>query len=198
MYSGPGGAGPTSMKRIEALRVVADVAERYDAVVTVHLGFPARELYHVNDRRLNFYMLGAMGQSCSVGLGLALCTDREVLAIEGDGGIMMNMGILPTIAQERPRNYTLVLIDNSTYATTGDQPTPSDRIDWEKVAEAHGLTYFEASEPESAEVALEDALATEGPRMVRLEVDPGNADVPLIDLNPEEIKVRFVQALREG
>jgi len=185
------------VRRIDALKVVGQVADDHGAIVVVHLGFPARELYHAHDRPLNFYMLGAMGQSCSVGLGLALTTEREVLAVEGDGGLMMNMGILPTIAQESPENYTLVLVDNSTYATTGDQPTPSRLIDWERVARAHGMRYYEADDPEGARDALERALSARGPRMVRLEVEPGNADVPLIDLTPEEIKVRFVRALRE-
>ncbi len=187
------------MRRIEALKIVAETADERDAVVVVHLGFPARELYHAYDRPLNFYMLGAMGQSCSVGLGLALSLpeDVQVFAVEGDGGLMMNMGILPTVSQERPSNYALVLVDNSAYDTTGGQPTPSERIDWEAVAEGHGMKYLRSEEEDGLRDALRRAYDEDGPHMIHVVVERGNADVPLIDMSPHEILSRFVRALKE-
>jgi len=187
------------VRRVDALKIIGEEADSEDAVVVVHLGFPARELYHVYDRPLNFYMLGSMGQSCSVGLGLALSlpNDVEVLAVEGDGGLMMNMGILPTIAQESPPNYSLVLVDNSAYDTTGGQPTPSERINWRSVAEAHGMTYLRAKDERSLRDALRSAMRDEGPHMVHAIVERGNADVPLIDMTPHEIISRFTRALEK-
>jgi sulfopyruvate decarboxylase subunit beta len=48
-------------------------------VVVCNLGFPSKELYFVLDQPSNFYMLGSMGLATSIGLGVALNTDKEVL-----------------------------------------------------------------------------------------------------------------------
>jgi sulfopyruvate decarboxylase subunit beta len=68
-------------------------------------------------------MLGSMGLASSIGLGLALSTDRKVVVIDGDGALLMNLGSLATIGATGPRNYVLIVIDNQSYGSTGFQPT---------------------------------------------------------------------------
>ena len=62
------------MTRIEAIRLIAEAAA--DDIVVCNIGLPARELYHVRDKALNFYMLGSMGLASSIGLGMSLNCDR--------------------------------------------------------------------------------------------------------------------------
>jgi pyruvate/2-oxoacid:ferredoxin oxidoreductase beta subunit len=48
---------------------------------------------------------------------------RGVIALEGDGSILMMLGSLATIANVRPRNLTIIIWDNGIYQITGKQPT---------------------------------------------------------------------------
>ena len=68
-------------------------------------------------------MLGTMGLASSIGLGLALSQPKPVIVIDGDGSILTNLGTLPTIANNVADNYILLIIDNGSYGSTGDQPT---------------------------------------------------------------------------
>lgn len=176
------------MRRIDALERMARGAG--DALVVCNLGYPSRELYAVGDRPENFYMLGSMGLASSIGLGLALADEeRRVIAIDGDGSIMMNLGSLSTIACRAPRNLLLVILDNGVYGSTGSQPTPiCARTDLARMASAAGVEDVRAvGDLPGLEAALRDM--EHGVLVVK--VEPGNAEVPLIDLTPREIRDRF-------
>ncbi len=62
-------------------------------------------------------MLGTMGLSSSIGLGLALSQDKTVISIDGDGSVLTNLGTLPTIANNVANNYILLIIDNGSYGS---------------------------------------------------------------------------------
>ena len=62
-----------------------------------------------------------MGLCSSIGLGLSLSIDEPVISIDGDGSILMNMNTLATIGNRSPNNFTLLIIDNGSYGSTGDQ-----------------------------------------------------------------------------
>lgn len=82
------------------------------------------DMFAVGHRPQNFYMLGSMGATCPIALGVALAQpQRGVLALEGDGSILMALGCLATIANIKPRNLTIIIWDNGLYQITGKQPT---------------------------------------------------------------------------
>ena len=82
------------------------------------------DMFAVGHRPQNFYMLGSMGLTCPIALGVALAQpQRGVLALEGDGSILMALGCLATIANVKPRNLTIIIWDNGLYQITGKQPT---------------------------------------------------------------------------
>jgi len=57
-----------------------------------------------------------------MGLGLALAQpDRSVIVLTGDGEQLMGLGALATIGAQRPRNLTVVVLDNGRYGETGMQ-----------------------------------------------------------------------------
>src|SRR5262245_46037657 len=80
------------------------------------------DLYAAGHRPQNFYMLGSMGLACPIALGVALAQpERGVIALEGDGSILMALGCLTTIGMVKPRNLTIVIMDNGIYQITGKQ-----------------------------------------------------------------------------
>ena len=110
------------MARYEAIQDIMNQID--DEIVVCNIGFPSRELYEIDDRDKNFYMIGSMGLASSIGLGLALSKpDEDIVVIDGDGSLLMNMGSLVTIFATNPSNLTWIVIDNGAYGSTGNQDT---------------------------------------------------------------------------
>ncbi|VVB72483.1 Sulfopyruvate decarboxylase subunit beta [uncultured archaeon] len=183
------------MKRFEAIALAAEVAEERHALLISNIGFPSRELYAQKDRPQNFYMLGSMGLASSIGLGLALAKPRQnVMVLDGDGSVLMNLGTLATLAAYNPENYLLVILDNCCYGSTGSEPTcTSLGTDLAGMARAAGVRIVSVV---SDAVGLHNALLGRG--LVLAKVEPGNADVPIIDLTPHEIIERFMKCALEA
>jgi len=98
------------MIRSEILKEIAPILNPH--LVVCNIGLPSQELHMIDDNERNFYMLGTMGLSSSIGFGLALAQDKPVISIDGDGSVLTNLGTLPTIANNATGNYTLLIIDN--------------------------------------------------------------------------------------
>ena len=64
-----------TMARYEAIKDIMKDIE--DELIICNIGFPSRELYEIDDRDKNFYMIGSMGLASSIGFGLALARDPE-------------------------------------------------------------------------------------------------------------------------
>ena len=62
----------------------------------------------------------AMGGHAGFGLGIALAQPkRKVALFDSEGDILMSLGILVTIAEQKPANLYHFILDNGVYATTG-------------------------------------------------------------------------------
>lgn len=178
------------MERIKALEQITKQLE--DELVICNIGFPSRELYHVKDSSKHFYMLGSMGMASSIGLGLALAQKRKVIVFDGDGSLLMNLGSLVTIYNQSPENLVLVALDNECYGSTGNQCTYSSSTDLKMVAEGVGFKNTVLYQESLEEIDFTPVLGMEGPIFVHVKVKAGNASVPVIPMEPEEIKERFM------
>lgn len=148
------------LKRIDAVRIIAG-ALAGDELVIATTGKPSRELFSVADRRGNFYMQGSMGHAASIGLGTALARpDKKAVVIDGDGALLMHMGVLSSVGHYKPANFYHIVLDNESYETTGDQDTTSSTTDFAAAGRACG---YRASEDARDEAGLKAALA----RMLR-------------------------------
>lgn len=177
------------MRRIDALRTVA--RERGDDLIVCNIGDPSRELFSVRDVPNQFYMLGSMGMASSIGLGVALArSDRRVVAIDGDGAVLMNLGSLATIADQAPDNYLLVIIDNGAYGSTGCQSSCTARsADLAAMAQGAGIKDVRVA---SDERELTDALREMSSGTLLVKAAAQAADAPVINLLPREIADRFM------
>jgi sulfopyruvate decarboxylase subunit beta len=136
-----------------------------------------------------------MGLASSIGLGIALALNgRMVIALDGDGSVLMNLGSLCTIAARAPENYLLVIIDNGVYGSTGGQPSPtSGRTNLVALAKAAGNRNVRSV---STLEELASAIKKMRSGILVARVEPGGADSPLIDLPAKDIMRRFVRAAR--
>ena len=183
------------MTRNDAISTVA--AELDEEITVTNLGVPCKELYAARDRDLNFYMFGSMGLVSSIGLGLALRTDRQVVVFDGDGSLLMNPNALLEIGKEAPKNLVIVALDNGAYGSTGSQETCALRyIDMEILANACGIqnTYKVNTEEELVYV-YKDSLNARQTSFIHVILKPGNTNAPNIPMSPEEATNRFIEAL---
>ena len=132
----------TEIRSVQRRDVVgALLRQRGDALVVASLGNPCYDVMAQGDRPDNFYVWGAMGGTVPLALGLALAQPgRRILALVGDGEMMMGLGSLATVAVQRPRNLSIVVVDNEHYAETGMQRAHTGRgVDLVAVARAVGF-----------------------------------------------------------
>lgn len=178
------------MARYEAIKEIMECID--EELVICNIGFPSRELYEINDRPKNFYMIGSMGLASSIGLGLALAKPYEdVVVIDGDGSLLMNMGSLVTVFANNPSNLTWIVIDNGAYGSTGNQDTYAQVVDLVDIARGVGFknSYY------SNDVNLKEFIKSDDASFIVYRTEAGNSDAPIIDLDPITIKERFMKSI---
>lgn len=183
------------MIRSEILKEIAP--QLRDQLVVCNIGIPSQELHAIDDQPTNFYMLGTMGLASSIGLGLALAQPKTVISIDGDGSVLTNLGTLPTIGNNMPPNFILMIIDNGSYGSTGDQPTYTGRkTDLAGMARAAGCDNVVEVQDVDTGDALQQALSAQVGTVMIVKCDSGNAKMPVITMDPVVIKDRFMKAVR--
>jgi thiamine pyrophosphate-dependent acetolactate synthase large subunit-like protein len=155
------------------------------------------DLWAAGHRPQNFYMLGSMGLAFPIALGVALAQpDRRVIALEGDGSLLMQLGALSTVASLRPKNLTMIVMDNGIYQITGSQPTPAAAVaDIVAIAVGSGLAKSAwAADEEDFERLVENSLAASEPSLIAVRIDdkPG---VGTTRRDPVQIRERFMHGL---
>lgn len=183
------------MIRSEVLKSIAPIIS--DQLVVCNIGLPSQELHMIDDQPSNFYMLGTMGLASSIGLGLALAQNKKVISIDGDGSVLTNFGTLPTIANNVADNFILLIIDNGSYGSTGDQPTYcGKKTSLTSVALACGCEQvIECRAEETAEV-LKKAIASDRMTIIVCKCESGNIKVPVITMDPVVIRDRFMRTVQ--
>jgi len=184
------------MIRSEVLKQLIPVIS--DQLVVCNIGLPSQELHLLDDQPSNFYMLGTMGLASSIGLGLALAQQQKVIAIDGDGSVLTNFGTLPTIANNVADNFILLIIDNGSYGSTGDQPTYAGRkTSLAAVASACGCERVIECDAEDAVTTMQDALDSNQMTIIVCKCESGNIKVPVIEMDPVVIRQRFMDEIEK-
>ena len=155
------------------------------------------DLWAAGHRPQNFYMLGSMGLAFPIALGVALAQpNRRVFALEGDGSLLMQLGCLSTIATLKPKNLTMIVMDNGIYQITGAQPTPAAAAtDLIAVAIGCGLTNSTwAADEEDFERLIDQSLTASEPMLIGVRIDdkPGTGATRR---DPVQIRERFMLGL---
>ena len=171
---------------------------RHEEAVIAGIGNANFDLIAAGHRPQNFYMLGSMGLACPIALGVALAQPkRGVIALEGDGSILMMLGSLATIANVRPANLTIIIWDNGMYQITGKQATATGGLtDIVALARGAGFSRSEwVSDEAHFDALIERRFEEGGPLLLAAKIDdhPGKGwqarDPPLI-------RRRFMEGLR--
>ena len=184
------------MNRFELTKRLVGKLKRDEAVIG-GIGNTNFDLWAAGQRPQNFYMLGSMGLTIPIALGVAIAQpNRHVLALEGDGSLLMQLGCLSTVALRAPKNLTIVVWDNGIYQITGSQPTASAAsADLVAIARGAGISQSAWAADESEfDQLVASALKGGGPTLIAARIDAKPA-VGATDRDPVQIRERFMRGL---
>ncbi|HEX6440193.1 MAG TPA: thiamine pyrophosphate-dependent enzyme [Candidatus Binatia bacterium] len=155
-----------------------------DVIVLTSIGNNSGFWGQLKDREANLFHI-TMGMCSPTALGLSLALpNRKIVAIDSDGNMILNLGVLGTIANEAPKNLTIVLMDNQNYLGShkhapGMPTATAGKMNLEAVAKACGIdsacTVQDVNEFRSG---FQAALSSIGPHFIRARVEPLDRDRP--------------------
>lgn len=184
---------------LDRRQVVAELLkDRGELLVVTGLGSPSYDVMAAGDHDRNYYLWAAMGSAVMVGLGLAAAQpEKPVLVITGDGEQLMGLGALATSALRRPRNLSIVVLDNGHFGETGMQPSHAGQgIELAAVAAACGFPVAETIREASGIAALRARIhAREALSFATLKIRAENAPRALPPRDGVQVKNRFRAAL---
>jgi len=191
------------MNRPTAIKLVLD--QLTDELVIIANGYPSRDAFNAKDRPQNFYMIGSMGLASPIALGVAITQPkRKVIVFDGDGNLLMSLGMLAQIASAKPANLVHIVFDNETYGSTGSQTTVSSEVNLAKMAEAAGYAVSEFIDARSENFPIQNlkskiqnTLSANGPTFLLIKVSSAEAEAgKRVSWTPEQITERFSTAAR--
>ena len=145
---------------------------------TAGMRWPEISTYEQRDVTLTH----VMGHPTSGAFGLALgLPDQKVVLFDSEGSLLMNLGVLASIAGKKPRNLYHFLLDNECYATTGGQPVPNSKeIDYAGIAKSAGYpSAHHFDDLEDFASSVEDILDEEGPVFISIKIVPVVENLPI-------------------
>ncbi len=184
--------------RYQAIERILSHVRQSDLVVGT-TGMISREVFTLDDRPGNFYMIGSMGLASAMGLGVAIqAPSKRVFVLEGDGSALMSLGTLPLIASEAPPNLVHIILDNEAYESTGGQPSISSRFDLAQTAGAAGYSWTRrVQDIEELESALTEAKHNGQLSLILVKCGIAPVEgIPRVSHTPEEIRDRFKAAVQ--
>ena len=183
------------MNRFELTKLLVGRLKHDEAVIG-GIGNANFDLWASGQRPQNFYMLGSMGLTIPIALGVAIAQPkRHVIALEGDGSLLMQLGCLATVAMRAPKNLTMVVWDNGIYQITGSQLTAcASTADLIAIARGSGLSKSAwAADEDDFDRLFAEALKG-GPSLIAARIDHKPA-VGATDRDPVQIRERFMRGI---
>lgn len=170
----------TGSNKIQRRAFVADLlGRRGNTLVIPGLGSPTWDTFAAGDSPEYLYSWGGMGLAVPTALGVALAQpSRRVLALTGDGEMMMGIGSLAVVADQNPANLAVLVLDNESFGETGRQTgLTANKVDITAVARGFGIerTMIVTEQGQATELA-EFLFQGEGPALavakIALSEDP--------------------------
>ncbi|MAJ22840.1 MAG: phosphonopyruvate decarboxylase [Candidatus Pelagibacter sp. TMED64] len=160
-------------------------------------GYTSRELYQLRNtynisKGSDFYMVGGMGHSAMVSVGVALSTRNEIICLDGDGSILMHLGSLSLIRGSNNKNFKHILLNNSSHESVGGQKTPANKINFKLLTSSLGYkNYFFASNKKNYNTNINKFLKSKGPSFFEIRIEEGSIKNLLRPNNLKKIKNKF-------
>lgn len=188
---------PETKKGLSQARVISMLSEITDgqAIVASDVGRHQMWLarfyrFQHSNSHLSSGGLGTMGYGTPAAMGAKLAApDREVWAICGDGGFMMNVQELGTLS-EYDIDVNIIIMEDSALGMVRQwqnllfkgnlSHSEFKNPDFVKLAESFGIKAWKVSTYEELEQAIKAARAHKGPTLIAAQVDPDEHVYPMV------------------
>lgn len=143
-------------------------------------GFISRELDNILSQKKYskikpFYMVGGMGHSASLTLGVSLKSKKQNLCLDGDGSLLMHLGSLGIVKKYGKKNFKYILLRNNTHESVGGQPTNSTHINYEILSKSFGFrTYFLITNEFQIKDVVKKLINSPGPSFLEVRIKNGS------------------------
>ena len=186
------------MKRYDCLKAIAP--QFGEELVVTNLGAVRHEWQALRPHPGNYHLQN-LGLTSSMALGLALALPhRKVVAFDGDGSLLLNLGSLATIANQHPKNLIHVVFDNECYESSRGAPTATaGQADLAAIARGAGFANVATAKTVAEfEQRFLRALKTNDLCFILAKVEAGAADVPAAAFDSAENKYLFVRYIEKS
>jgi sulfopyruvate decarboxylase subunit beta len=148
------------VNRLECMKQLASWLDG-EVIAVTNLTTNAAQWTAVWDKGPRFYGVH-MGLCLPFACGLSLAfPGRQVVALDGDGSLLIDTSALVTAADVDPRNLLAIVFDNQAFGNMGPTPT-SRRANLRELAHGAGIERsLEVSDESGFERAVKDALAAD-------------------------------------
>ena len=193
------------LTREVAIQTIVDNLTNQDAVV-ITTGKASRELFAYREKlgqghNQDLLVVGGMGHASSVAYGIAKQKPaHKLFVIDGDGAVLMHMGVLPFIGCSGLKNFYHIVLNNGSHESVGGQPTVAQAIDLAAIAKNSGYTRT-YSLSTSADIAktIRSIKKLAGPVFVEINVGGrARADLTRPTIHPSKNKESFMKFLDEA
>jgi sulfopyruvate decarboxylase subunit beta len=181
------------MRRFDCLKALSTEAK--DALVVSSAGATTLEWHALRPGDGNF-RVRTLGLCSSIALGMALgLPHRKIIALDGDGSLLMNLCSLPTLARMNPKNLIHIVFDNQAYEASGGGATATAHgTDLVAMARAAGIqNACWANSLDAFAEAVTLALAENQLRFIGAKIETARTEVPPYPLDEIENKYRFIR-----
>ncbi len=190
--------------RLQALQIIQNIGTNCALLATT--GKCGRELYELDDKPNQLYMVGSMGCVSALGLGVALKSHKKVIAIDGDSALLMRLGTLSGNAYyarcANKSNFCHILLDNQSHDSTGGQFNLSPFVDFVAIAKSCGYAVARsAKDLDELSAILREFVSAKngGAWFVYLSITKGSKkDLGRPKITPKQVAQRFSAWLNEN
>jgi len=144
----------------------------------------------------HFYYGAAMGSALAGALGVAEAVpDRLVVALLGDGELLMGAGTLWSVSAYRPRNLLSVVLSDGTYSITGGQRLSAPPRFVEVAQSLGGIAGVRVGSGDELRRAL---VELERPGLIEVALDERVWPGPSPFVDPSKVRLEFTANVARG
>ena len=129
-----------NLTRLKVLETILANTKKRDLIIAT-TGKTSRELYYLRDKNKvkfdDLYVVGGMGHASSIVLGMAeTLKNKRIFLLDGDGALLMHMGILSLVKRNKNNLLIHILLNNESHDSVGGQPSTISNVNLSYLSKA--------------------------------------------------------------
>jgi phosphonopyruvate decarboxylase len=167
-----------SISRENFIKFLLTIIDKKTKIIST-TGYSSREIYKIRKNKnfkkgKDFYMIGGMGHSGMVSLGVSLNKKNQVICIDGDGSLLMHFGSLKAQGMFGKSNFKHILLNNASHESVGGQRTFTENLPFTKIAKLLGYKYVDIIKDNiKMKKQLKNFIKSKGPSFLEIKIKEG-------------------------